>query len=313
MYAYGVDVGGTSIKIGIAEVDGTQINILRKFELNTNTENNGEAILKDIVNAINKDMIDGGLSKDMIAGIGIGVPGPVLPDGTVNKCINLGWGVFNVEQELSSLSGFRVNAGNDANVAALGEMVAGAGRGYEDLVMITLGTGIGGGIVLGGRIFKGSTGAGGEIGHMHVNDDEPEACKCGNYGCLEQYASAPGIVRLYENKIGKGGMMSLAGMTGFTCKDVFNNAKSGNGKAIAAIDDAAEYLGKALANVAAVINPQIFVIGGGVMNGGDSLLNKVKEYFRKYAFHACRKAEIVEAQLGNDAGIYGACFLATLE
>lgn len=312
MYAYGADVGGSSVKIGFAEVSGAEINLIRRFEIKTNTENAGEAILKDLALAIDKDIVENGLTKDMIAGVGIGVPGPVLPDGTVNKCINLGWGVFNVEQEFSNLCGLKTRAGNDANVAALGEMAFGAGRGYEDLVMVTLGTGIGGGIVLGGRIFKGSTGAGGEIGHMHVNDAESEPCTCGNYGCLEQYASATGIVRLYESKIGRGGMMSLSGMTGLTCKDVFANAKSGNGKAMAAIDDAADYLGKALANVAAVVNPQIFVLGGGVMNEDGMMLEKIRESFKKYAFHACRKAKIEKAQLGNDAGIYGAAFLATL-
>lgn len=312
MYTYGIDVGGTTVKIGIAEINGTQMNLLRRFEIKTNKENNGEMILPDIVSAINRDISENGVERGEICGLGIGVPGPVLPDGTVNRCINLGWGVFNVERSLSELSGFRVKAGNDANVAALGEMAFGAGVGFRNLIMLTLGTGVGGGIVVDGQIFRGSSGASGEIGHMHVNDAEGEACKCGNYGCLEQYASASGIVRTYENKIAKGSMQSLQGLTGLTCKDVFDNAKKGNGKAIAAIDYAAECLGKAMANAAAVINPEVFVIGGSVMNAGDFLLDKIKENYKRYAFHACRNAQIVQAKLGGDAGIYGAAFLATL-
>ena len=312
MYTYGVDVGGTTIKIGFAEINGTQMNIVRRFEIKTNKENNGEMILPDIVSAINKDIAENGIDRTEIRGIGIGVPGPVLPDGTVNRCINLGWGVFNVEQKLSELSGFPVKAGNDVNVAALGEMACGAGIGFKNLVMVTLGTGVGGGIVLDGQIFRGSTGAAGEIGHMHVNDAEGQACTCGNFGCLEQYASASGIVRTYENKIGKGGMQSLQGLTGLTCKDVFDNAKKGNGKAMASIDYAADCLGKALANTASAVNPEVFVIGGNVMNAGDFLLDKIKESYKRYAFHACRGAKVLAAQLGGDAGIYGAAFLATL-
>ena len=192
-YGFGVDVGGTTIKMGFFETDGK---LLDKWEIKTDTTNGGENILSDIAKSIDNKLAQEGISKSDVQGIGVGVPGPVNSKGVVLKCVNLGWGVFNVEEALSNLTGLMVKAGNDANVAALGEMWQGAGKGSEDMIMVTLGTGVGGGIIVDGKVIAGANGAGGEIGHITVNEDEIEACNCGQYGCLEQYASATGIVRM---------------------------------------------------------------------------------------------------------------------
>ena len=192
-YAFGIDVGGTTCKIGFFETNGKLID---KWEIKTNTENNGAAILSDIAQAVDNKLAQEGISKDDVQGVGIGVPGPVKSNGVVNRCVNLGWGIVNVEEELGNLTGLKVKAGNDANVAALGEMWQGAAKGCKDVIMVTLGTGVGGGIIVDGKVVAGFNGAGGEIGHITVNHDEIEACNCGQYGCLEQYTSATGIVRV---------------------------------------------------------------------------------------------------------------------
>ena len=174
-YAFGVDIGGTTCKIGFFETSGVLID---KWEIKTNTANNGESILSDVAQAVDNKLAQEGISKDEVQGIGVGVPGPVKHDGIVNRCINLGWGVLNVEEELGSLTGLKVKAGNDANVAALGEMWQGGGKGYKDVVMVTLGTGVGGGVIINGKMIAGFHGAGGEIGHITVNKEEIEACNC---------------------------------------------------------------------------------------------------------------------------------------
>lgn len=192
-YAFGVDIGGTTIKLGLFTTNAT---LLETWEIPTRTEDDGKHILTDIADAISTKMERQNISPKDVEGIGMGVPGPVSSDGTVLKCVNLGWDVFNVEHRLSVLSGMRVKAGNDANVAALGEMWQGGGKGYQDLVMVTLGTGVGGGVIIGGHILPGASGAAGEIGHIPMVDDEGEYCGCGKKGCLEQYTSANGIVRI---------------------------------------------------------------------------------------------------------------------
>ena len=192
-YIFGADVGGTSVKMGLFDMAGM---VVDKWEIPTRTENAGEHILPDIADSINQKIAENRYIKEDIAGIGMAVPGPVDAAGVVNKAVNLGWGVTPVKETMEKLCGIPTVAGNDANVAALGEMWKGGGQGYDSLVLVTLGTGIGGGIIVDGRLVTGADGAGGEIGHMHVMDDEPEACNCGCKGCLEQYGSATGIVRL---------------------------------------------------------------------------------------------------------------------
>lgn len=304
-YAYGVDIGGTTVKIGFFETTGKLVDT---WEIPTRTENDGELILSDIAESIKENNEKKSITTDDIEGIGMGVPGPVKDDGTVLKCVNLGWGVFNVEKALSVIcGGVKVKAGNDANVAALGEMWQGGGKGYEDVVMITLGTGVGGGIIRGGKIVAGTNGAAGEIGHMPMIDDESECCGCGKKGCLEQYASANGLVNVAEKYIAAHRTVEteLDLNAGFTAKDVCDAAKAGDKAGLAAVEESMRLLGKAMASVSCVIDPQVFVVGGGLSKAGNIIIDTASKYYKEYAFHASRKTEIKLATLGNAAGMYG--------
>ena len=302
-YAFGVDIGGTTCKIGFFETSG---NLLDKWEIKTNTENNGESILSDVAQAIDNKLAQEGIRKDDVQGIGIGVPGPVKSNGVVNRCVNLGWGIVNVEEELGSLTGLKIKVGNDANVAALGEMWQGGAKGCKDVIMVTLGTGVGGGIIVDGKIVAGFNGAGGEIGHITVNHDEIEACNCGQYGCLEQYTSATGIVRVAKRKLAKTSeKTNLTNYTNLTAKDIFDEAKAGDDIAIGLVDEVCEILGAALSNMACVVNPEVIVIGGGVSKAGNILIENIQKHYIETAFFACRDTKFALAGLGNDAGMYG--------
>ncbi|MGM9537648.1 MAG: ROK family glucokinase [Candidatus Onthomonas sp.] len=303
-YAFGVDIGGTTIKLGLFTTNGE---LLESWEIPTRTENDGANILSDIAQAVDSKLEEKDISKLDVEGIGIGVPGPVGPDGTVFKCINLGWDVFNVERRLNALTGLKAKAGNDANVAALGEMWQGGGKGYQDIVMVTLGTGVGGGVIIGGKILAGINGAAGEIGHIPMRDEDPEACGCGKHGCLEQYASANGIVRIAKRYLTSHpeAESSLKELESYTSKEIFNEAKKGDAVALAMVDEVGHLLGKALASIACVINPEAFVIGGGMSKAGPILTEAIRKEFRRYAFHASRETEFKLAELGNNAGIYG--------
>ena len=302
-YGFGVDIGGTTCKIGFFETNGT---MLDKWEIKTNTENQGSSILDDVTAAVNEKLEKEGISRDDVQGIGVGVPGPVTKDGMVLRCVNLGWGEFNVEHTLAEKSGLKVKAGNDANVAALGEMWQGGGKGYTDVVMVTLGTGVGGGIIVGGKIIAGANGAGGEIGHIMMKEDETDVCGCGKKGCLEQYASATGIVRMAKKLLAEDTReTSLRTLAELTAKDIFDAAKAGDAVASDLVEELGKMLGTALANIACVVNPQVFVIGGGVSRAGSILIDAIKKNYTERTFHACRNAEFALASLGNDAGMYG--------
>lgn len=302
-YAFGVDIGGTTIKMGFFETTG---NLLEKWEIPTRTEENGINILPDIAVEIDNKINQRSIKKADIEGIGVGVPGPVNDDGTVFKCVNLGWGIFNVEIELNKLTGFKVKVGNDANVAALGEMWQGGGKGYKSIVMVTLGTGVGGGVIINEKIVCGSNGAGGEIGHINMNENEKDACGCGNHGCLEQYASATGIVRTTKKFLEEHPESeTILKNDEITAKAIFDSAKAGDEVAIKMVDKTSKILGKALSQIACVVNPQVFVIGGGMSRAGNLLIEKVQSYYQQYAFHAARNTCFKLADLGNDAGIYG--------
>ena len=303
MICFGVDIGGTTVKLGMFNEAGE---LLEKWEIPTRKENAGANIVFDICTSMDKHLADAGYKTADVKGVGVGVPGPVKEDGTVLKCVNLGWGILNVEDELEKLVGYPVKAGNDANVAALGEMWQGGGKGHSNLVMVTLGTGVGGGIILNGKMLFGVNGAGGEIGHICVDDSETETCGCGNKGCLEQYTSATGVVRLAGRAMAASDKKStLRELEAVTAKDVFDAAKAGDELALEIVDTQARILGRALAQIACVVDPEIFVIGGGVSKAGSILTDSVKKYFEHYAFHACRQTKFALAQLGNDAGIYG--------
>lgn len=303
-YAFGVDIGGTTVKLGLFETDG---NLLEMWEIPTRTVSGGKFILGDISEAAYEKLSERGISHLDVEGIGMGVPGPVGQDGTVFKCVNLGWDVFNVERELGELTGMRVKAGNDANVAALGEMWQGGGKGCSNIVMITLGTGVGGGVIIDGHILAGYNGAAGEIGHLPMTDGETECCGCGKKGCLEQYASATGIVRMTKKYLDahKDTDSSLRSIETFSAKDIFDAAKAKDEAAVVMVSELGRMLGKGLAQIACVVNPEAFVIGGGVAKAGDILLDAIREHYVEYAFHASRDTEFRLASLGNEAGIYG--------
>ena len=303
-YGFGVDLGGTTVKIAYFDQEG---NLLDKWEITTVTADGGSHILPDIAASIKCYMADHELDRDQIIGIGIGVPGPVDGKGVVNKCVNLGWGVFNIHEELSALSGFPVRAGNDANVAALGEAWKGGGNGCDNMVMATLGTGVGGGIIVDGKPISGVHGAGGEIGHLVLDPEETESCGCGKKGCVEQYCSATGVVRIARKFLAASDApSSLRGIEDLTCKDVFDAGAAGDDLALEILERVYEYLGRFLANVCCVVDPEIVVLGGGVSRAGQPLLDGAKKYFDRYIFHASRGIRFALASLGNDAGAYGA-------
>lgn len=302
-YVFGVDVGGTTIKMGLFDAGGK---LEDKWEIPTDTSDNGSNILKDISKAVKAKIAEKNISEDDVEGIGIGIPGPVNSQGVVNHCVNLGWGVVPVERELSALSGLKVMAGNDANVAAMGEAFIGAGKDAESSAMITLGTGVGAGIIIDGKILAGHNGAAGEFGHVHVNDDEKEACGCGNHGCLEQYASATGIVRMAKAKLEESkAESSLRNIDPITSKDVFDEAKKGDELSKEIVHEVCSILGKAIAKLCNIVNPEMVIIGGGVSNAGPVIINEMKDAFSEEVFHGAAETKIALATLGNDAGIYG--------
>ena len=248
-----------------------------------------------------------GISKDDVEGVGIGVPGPVNSKGEVPRAVNLYWGYKNVVGELEEMTGLRAKAGNDANVAALGEAWKGAAAGSSDVIMVTLGTGVGGGIIVDGKIVTGHHGAGGEIGHANVDHHETESCNCGNKGCLEQFASATGIVRMAKKELAASGENSvLRDMDDISAKAVLDAFKENDPVAVATMEKVGEQLGGSLAIFACVTDPETIVIGGGVSKAGQPLIDCIRKYYKEYTFSSCKDTPIVIATLGNDAGIYGA-------
>ena len=307
-YGFGVDLGGTTVKIAFFDETGL---MLDKWEIPTVTVDGGARILPDIAASIQQFIEQKTVDPASVIGVGIGVPGPVSSKGVVNKCINLGWGVFNIAEELSQLVGFPVKAGNDANVAALGEYWKGGGKGCDNMVFVTLGTGVGGGIVVEGQLLHGAHGAGGEIGHLVLNRDETEKCGCGKRGCVEQYCSATGIARLAKNHLAATeAASSLRSIENVIAKDVFDAAKAGDALALQVLDRYYRYMGEFLGNICDVVDPDAVVLGGGVSKAGQVLLDGTRPYFDKAVFHAARGARFALASLGNDAGAYGAFKLA---
>lgn len=304
----GIDIGGTSVKMGLFQADGT---LLKKWEIPTRKEDGGANILGDIAASIRRQMKGEGIALTELAGAGMGLPGPVLPNGHIEFCVNLGWKAGNPQEELSRLlDGIPVKSGNDANVAALGEMWQGGGRGYKNLVMVTLGTGVGGGVILNEKIWTGMQGVGGEIGHMHIVEGEKEQCNCHGYGCLEQVASATGIARVARRLLEKDERPSVLRQTAnLNAKHVLDAAKAGDELALEALNTSCYYLGWALAAVTMVLDPEAYLIGGGVSRAGTFLTDLIRKYHNELSPMATKKADIVLAELGNDAGIYGAAKL----
>lgn len=306
-YLIGVDIGGTTVKLGLFT---PRADLVEKWEITTRKHEGGKYILADIVKSIEDKLEEKNIDKSMVEGIGLGVPGPINNDGMVKNCVNLGWEVFNIEKKLSELIKLPVKAGNDANVAALGEMWKGGGEGYKNIIMITLGTGVGGGIIIDGMLLPGVNGSAGEIGHINVCKEETESCGCGKKGCLEQYASATGIVNIAKKLILDTTLESiLRDKEKLSAKDIFDAAKLEDGLALKVINKFGEILGRSLANIACILDPEVFVIGGGVSKAGELLLETVKQNYEIYAFKAVSQVEFKLAKLDNDAGIYGAAKL----
>lgn len=304
MYCFGIDVGGTTVKCGLFQIDGT---LVEKWEIPTRTEDKGENILPDVAETILSKMSEKAIDKKDVAGVGIGIPGPINSDGVVCCAVNLHWGYKEVAKELGGLTGLPAKAGNDANVAALGEAWKGAAAGARNVILVTLGTGVGGGIIVEGRIVAGHHGAGGEIGHANICHEETESCNCGNQGCLEQYASATGIVRLAKKALASSQEESvLRNKEVLEAKDVLDAFKAGDSLACRVMDEVGEKLGGALAVFATVVDPEAIVIGGGVSKAGQPLIDCIQKHYKKYAFSLCKDVPMAIASLGNDAGIYGA-------
>ena len=306
-YCFGIDIGGTTVKCGLFQTNGE---LCEKWEIVTRTEENGKEILPDVAKAILGKMAEKQMGKDQVSGVGIGVPGPVIREREVAVAVNLHWGYTMLADELESLlGGIPVKVGNDANVAALGEMWKGGGEGTKNLIMATLGTGVGGGIIVDGKIITGSHGAGGEIGHACVDPAETESCNCGNKGCLEQMASATGIVRLGNKILSESQENTVLEKDTLSAKTIFDAYKEGDAVAAKIVDKFAGYLGNALAIFACVVDPEVIVIGGGVSKAGQPLIDAIEKYFRRDAFVTCKDTPIVLAKLDNDAGIFGAAKL----
>lgn len=274
-YVFGVDIGGTTVKLGLFDTEG---NLLDKWEIPTRTEEEGSHILPDVADSIKSKISEKQIAIEDIAGAGVGAPGPIDGEGVVHKAVNLGWGTLSIKNTLEDLIHLPVMAGNDANVAALGEMWKGGGQGSRNLILVTLGTGVGGGIIIDGKILTGSTGAGGEIGHIHVQDGETETCGCGNRGCLEQYSSATGITRLANKRLAESDKQSVLRQGEVSAKTVFDAVKEKDELALEVAEEFGKYLGNALAVIATVVNPEAIVIGGGVSKAGEILLDYIKPY-----------------------------------
>ena len=306
-YCFGIDVGGTTVKCGLFTVDGE---VLDKWEIETRTEDNGVNILPDVAATIKAKIDEKQLNAEEIAGVGIGVPGPVNDQGEVPVAVNLHWGFKPIEKELKEMTGLNVKAGNDANVAALGELWKGGGAGCHNMIMVTLGTGVGGGIIVNDKVIAGAHGAGGEIGHAHVDDSITFPCNCGAYGCLEQIASATGIARIAREALAATDAPSVMRKEeNVTAKTVFDAVKENDVIAIQVAERFGSCLGKALASFAVVADPEIIVIGGGVSKAGPVLLDYIIPTYKRYAFSGCKDTKFELAKLGNDAGIFGAAKL----
>ena len=305
-FCFGVDLGGTTTKMGIFTSEGQ---LIEKWEIPTDVSDGGSHILDDIADSILEKARVNQLKENDIKGIGIGVPGPVRRMSIVDGCVNLGWGRVDVAGIMENKTQLWTCVANDANVAALGELWQGNGRGCRNLMLVTIGTGIGCGIVIDGHIIEGSNGAAGELGHMTVLDEEDiiGTCGGGRRGCLEQAASAYGIVRLTEKKLAQTQQESvLRGMDKITAKDVFDAAKAGDQLAAGITDKVMYYIGKAIANASVVLNPQTVILAGGVSLAGEYLRAGIEKYFNELCFKACDTTQFRLAAMGADSGIYGA-------
>jgi len=311
-WIFGIDLGGTTVKLAILNTEG---DFVHKWEIPTDKRENGEFIVTDIKNAFFNKIGELNIEKDAFFGAGIGAPGPVIDNGVISKAVNLGWENYPLKDRLEKEIGLPVSVENDANCAALGELWKGAGKGFRNLVFVTLGTGVGGGVITNGEIVSGASGGGGEIGHMNVMIDDGYLCNCGKHGCLETICSATGIVRVAKSILDSTTVNSrlkefYLSNQNITSKDVFEHASESDELAIKIVNEVCRYLGYALGSIQALLEPEAIVIGGGVSKAGETLLNPLKASYKKYAFLPEKsKTQIILATLGNDAGVIGAGWL----
>lgn len=305
-YYAGIDVGGTNLKFGVFSGEG---NLIEKWSVPTDFGNGGKNMWEQIHREIARHF-----SVKALKGIGIGIPGPVLENGYVEVCVNLNLRNFNpvtiLRTYFSDAGDIKIAAANDANVAALGEQWKGSGQGYRSIGMVTLGTGVGGAVIIDGKLRYGANGLAGEIGHIRLNPEETELCTCGGRGCVDQIASATGIVRYAEKKLKDNNGNSILRTKGcLTAKTVIDAAKQGDRIAEDIVRYCMKYLAKALAAVVYVADPEAFIIGGGVSEAGDYLIKILQEQFEPYITLSGNRPTILKASLGNLAGIYGAARL----
>ena len=310
-YCFGVDIGGTFVKLGLFTAEGE---LLEKWQIPTRREDESSHVLPDIAASVLAKMDEKGIVKEDVTGIGFGTPGPVTEDGVAVCPANLDWVNKPVAKELTELTGLPSRGGNDVNVAGLGEMWRDGAKGYKNVVVVPIGTGVGAAIIVNGKIITGTRGAAGEVGHIHVDDEIQEPCGCKAVGCVEQFSSATGLVRMAKKALADESVVtSLRDLGEVTAKDVIDAAKAGDEIADKIFDKFCDYLGYSLAATAAVIDPEIFIIGGGVSKAGQVLVDRVQGYFKKYAWPGIRGIEFALAELGNDAGIYGAASMMVLK
>ncbi len=302
---FGIDVGGTSIKIGY--FDGNIL--IDKFSIPTNRDDNGSKIIKEIAEAIVAYTSENKIDLHDIDGYGFGIPGPIKNNFTT-ICPNLGWRNYDVKEEFNKfIECDNVVAANDANVAAAGEYWT-VGEDVKNLVMLTFGTGVGGGIIIDGKVIEGANGGAGELGHIPIKFENATKCGCGNEGCLETVASATGIVIETEKALASSNDDStLRNAEVITAKDVFDAAKLGDKLALDCVDQLGKYVGLACASIAATVDPDLFIIGGGVSAAGDILLETIEKWYKKFAMKPFKATQFKIARLGNDAGIYGAAYI----
>lgn len=314
-YSIGVDLGGTNIVSAIVNYQGEIVNSLK---VPTLAERGKEATIKKIIEAIHKNIVQSSVAPDNIIGIGIGAPGPLdIKRGIINFAPNLpGWRDVPLRKILEDEFNIKVVLENDANAAAWGERCFGAGQGVNNLVCFTLGTGIGGGIIIDGKIYHGNNYGAAELGHMTVNKDGPR-CNCGNYGCLEAYSSATGIKNRIKNRIKEGIKSKFLNFDNddelfesLRLKLIFETARKGDKLTKSVVEEAISYLGIAIANIANILNPEMVVLVGGITNEGDKLLIPLKREVRKRAFYSNYKfLKIVIGKLDGNAGVLGAAAL----
>ncbi|MGM0881683.1 MAG: ROK family glucokinase [Bacillota bacterium] len=305
----GVDVGGTAIKVGICNPDGQ---LLHTYEGPTEASKGTDTILQNIAKYAQQIVVESDYEWEQVDGVGVGIAGFLdIPNGIVKFAPNLKIENVNLKAYLEQELNKTVKVNNDANVAALGEAWGGAGRGIAHCVCYTLGTGVGGGIIIDGKIVEGYAGMAGELGHMSIVPDlEAIQCGCGKMGCLETVSSATGIIRMAKDAVERGDRTSLSQVENIMAKDVLDAAKAGDEVATRIVNRAAYYLGKSMAMIAIVLNPQYFIIGGGVSKAGDFLFDQIREVFEKYTQDQAKEnVKIVAATLGNDAGVVGAAGL----